>query len=219
MKKYIAGFVAGALVSTGIALAVEYQIEPNPYPVVINGREHNIEGYNINGRSYFQLRDLGKAMDFAVGFQNEQVVVDGSKPNSEVLDSTPTPTATPNPNAMTKEELVKAVNEIDVTQWMDTNTYSNANVTASDGVRVYIVNDVLSVGRYDILAKYNLEKKCQFMSSGDLTMRLETYTGSFVYDGEPLIEVVPKRYKTGYIPLDYYEKVLLPFLKAYFELG
>ena len=162
MKKYIAGFVAGALVSTGIALAVEYQIEPNPYPVLVNGREHNIEGYNINGRSYFQLRDLGKAMDFAVGFQNEQVVVDGSKPNSEVLDSTPAPTATPAPGALTKEELVKAVNEIDVSQWTDTNTYipaaSNANVTASDGLRVYIVNDVLSVAQSEILAKYNLEK-------------------------------------------------------------
>lgn len=106
MKKFLIGFISGAVLCGSLAVvAVEYNIYPNPYKVMVDGKETAIEGYNINDKSYFQLRDIGSAVGFQVGFDaaNETVLV-STDPTAvmpdENADPAPTestePTNTPN---------------------------------------------------------------------------------------------------------------------------
>lgn len=68
-KQFIAGFVCGAvLFGTTGAYAAGVLAVPSTQKVVIDGKNAAIEGYNINGNNYFKLRDLGKALDVAVNF-------------------------------------------------------------------------------------------------------------------------------------------------------
>lgn len=52
--------------------------------IYINGAQASVEVYKIDGSNYFKLRDLGKALDFYVGWTAEQgVFIDTAKPYSE----------------------------------------------------------------------------------------------------------------------------------------
>lgn len=91
MKKFLIGFISGAVLCGSLAVvAVEYNIYPNPYKVMVDGKETAIEGYNINDKSYFQLRDIGSAVGFQVGFDAE---------NGTVLVSTDPTAVMPDANA------------------------------------------------------------------------------------------------------------------------
>jgi hypothetical protein len=63
MKKgFIIGFIIAAFLFGGITYAAEELIvNPNPYPVLINGVETPVEAYNINGFTYLKLADMSKA--------------------------------------------------------------------------------------------------------------------------------------------------------------
>lgn len=61
-----------------------YQAAPTNDAVYINGVKIDLTAYKINGSNYFRLRDLGKALDFYVGWSAGQgVFIDTSKPYSE----------------------------------------------------------------------------------------------------------------------------------------
>lgn len=66
---FLAGFLCGAVLfgATG-AYAAGVLAEPSTQKVVVNGKNTAVQGYNIGGSNYFQLRDLGKALDVAVNF-------------------------------------------------------------------------------------------------------------------------------------------------------
>ena len=52
--------------------------------IYVNGQKIEAEVYNINGNNYFKLRDLGKALNFYVGWTLEQgVCIETNKPYSE----------------------------------------------------------------------------------------------------------------------------------------
>ena len=76
MKKFIAGFLVGALLFSFIGVFA-YNIYENPYKIMVNGVEKQIQGYNIDGYSYFKLRDIAQATNkFNVDFQNDNVIID-----------------------------------------------------------------------------------------------------------------------------------------------
>ena len=58
MKKYIAGIATGVILSCSVALAVNYTATENTFPIQLNGENVNVEGYNIDGSTYFKLRDI-----------------------------------------------------------------------------------------------------------------------------------------------------------------
>ena len=58
MKKYIAGIATGVILSFTVALAVNYTATENTFPIQLNGENVNVEGYNIDGSTYFKLRDI-----------------------------------------------------------------------------------------------------------------------------------------------------------------
>lgn len=89
MKKYIAGIATGVLLSCTVALAVNYTATENVFPVKLNGNDVSISGYNIDGSTYFKLRDIADVVGgFDVDFQNNtiQLAKDGYVyDNSQVI--------------------------------------------------------------------------------------------------------------------------------------
>lgn len=53
--------------------------------IIVNGEKLDLKAYKINGSNYFKLRDLGKALDFFVGYDASQksVIVSGSQGYTE----------------------------------------------------------------------------------------------------------------------------------------
>ena len=81
MKKFILGFVLGAMLFSGVfavSAAVEYRITPNPFKVTVDGVEKTLEAYNINDSTYFKLRDISDALGgmFNVDFKNNTIIID-----------------------------------------------------------------------------------------------------------------------------------------------
>ncbi|MDD6484062.1 MAG: hypothetical protein PUF72_05745 [Clostridiales bacterium] len=74
-KSNIASFVAGAvLFGTAGALAGQYIAYQNSFPVKLNGENISMEGYNIDGSTYFKLRDIADAVGgFSVDFHNDTI--------------------------------------------------------------------------------------------------------------------------------------------------
>ena len=75
MKKEIISFVAGAvLFGTAGVFAGQYTAVENPFPVQLNGEEVSVEGYNIDGSTYFKLRDIADIVGgFTVDFFNNTI--------------------------------------------------------------------------------------------------------------------------------------------------
>ena len=74
-KQFITGFVSATLIF-GVAgvLAATFTATDNPFPVQLNGEDVQIEGYNIEGSTYFKLRDIADVVGgFDVGFQNDTI--------------------------------------------------------------------------------------------------------------------------------------------------
>lgn len=97
MKKIIAGFIAGILVSSLVlgAVASLYVVE-NPFPVKVNGVVKDIEGYNINNTTYFRLRDVADAVGgLMVDFKDDTIILNdenytdpGDDPDNKPLSFT-----------------------------------------------------------------------------------------------------------------------------------
>lgn len=47
--------------------------------ILLNGKSVDLTAYNIAGNNYFKLRDLGKALDFYVGWDGKQVYIDSGR--------------------------------------------------------------------------------------------------------------------------------------------
>jgi mannitol-specific phosphotransferase system IIBC component len=62
-KQFVIGFILGALLfGTSITLAAEaLNVVANPFPVLINSIETQVEGYNIDGFTFLKLADFKKA--------------------------------------------------------------------------------------------------------------------------------------------------------------
>lgn len=79
MKKItsnIACFFSGVIIASTVgAIAANYTATENTFPIKVNGQDVQMEGYNIEGSTYFKLRDIGDKMGFDVGFENGIIYV------------------------------------------------------------------------------------------------------------------------------------------------
>ena len=86
-KDFIAGVIVGSLLfGTAGVFAVQYVATENPFSVQLNGNNIPIKGYNIDGSTYFKLRDIADIIgSFEVGFDNNtiQLAKDGYSYSSD----------------------------------------------------------------------------------------------------------------------------------------
>lgn len=74
-KSNIACFVAGAIIFGAVgAFAGQYVATENTFPIQLNGNNVNLKGYNIDGNTYFKLRDISDTIGgFSVDFNNNTI--------------------------------------------------------------------------------------------------------------------------------------------------
>ena len=62
------------ILSCSVALAVNYTATENTFPIQLNGENVNVEGYNIDGSTYFKLRDISDTVGgFNVDFNDSTI--------------------------------------------------------------------------------------------------------------------------------------------------
>ena len=83
LRRDVAGFAVGLLcggvIFGGVGIAsgvIATPLTEGSQKVTLDGQAVSLEGYNINGSNYFKLRDLGKAMDFGVTWNNDSRTVE-----------------------------------------------------------------------------------------------------------------------------------------------
>lgn len=78
IKEILCGVIIGSLLTSGIFVVAEeaLSVTPNPFKITVNGEAKNIEGYNINGSTYFKLRDIGNEVGFSVDFKEDTIMLD-----------------------------------------------------------------------------------------------------------------------------------------------
>ena len=82
----LAGTLAGAVLagpaSAGVAALTA---APSTQTFYVDGKQVDLEAYVINGHNYVQLRDVGRAVDFGVAYDQgaNRVLVDTSSPYTE----------------------------------------------------------------------------------------------------------------------------------------
>ena len=80
----VAAVAASATVATSAALTA-ITVSPSTQSFYVDGKQVDLEAYVINGHNYVQLRDIGRAVDFGVEYDQgaNRVLVDTSSPYTE----------------------------------------------------------------------------------------------------------------------------------------
>lgn len=194
IKQLICGVLIGALATISITALAEYVINPNPYPVKVNGQEVQIEGYNINDSTYFKLRDISAVVEgINVDFKDGMVTID-------TTDATPAPE--PSPAAISQippeaTELSPALSGYYRKGYSDGLT--------SDGIPYKIIDGVKYISTADINIVYDL--KAKGYEFGVRTL--------YDKDNNRVVDnmiVSDEHYDIEYT---YYETVLRPWLQAH----
>ena len=122
-KNFITGFVSGAVAFSMIgAFAANMITTPNTYEVQLDGKDVNIEGYNVDDYTYFKLRDISDAVGgFDVGFSNDTITIDtdtAAEPTPTVKPSTTD--LSPLPELTTKQrDGVQYVSKYDINDMLE----------------------------------------------------------------------------------------------------
>lgn len=65
--------VGGEMAASGTT-AVE-SCTPSDSTILLDGKEISLTGYRVNGNNYYKVRDIGEALGFSVGYENETVLI------------------------------------------------------------------------------------------------------------------------------------------------
>ncbi len=90
-KQTVVSFILGGILfsSAGVFAATQLNITPNPYPIVVNDENANVEGYNIEGRTYLQLRDITDILGISLAFVDNVIYIDKSNKVNNKVTQTP----------------------------------------------------------------------------------------------------------------------------------
>jgi hypothetical protein len=207
MKKWfnrqtITAFVLGITIalSGAIFAAEELRIYENPYPILVNGSEEQVEGYNINDHTFLSLPGLAKILGIDVKFNQVtdkiEVTTAVYAQNPSITDPAPTPTlvpriVSPKPTPRGPEDLELTVVEINGEKYVEP-----------------------TIGGYFYAIGFRIDSKVD--SNGNSIFML--YKKDYSKDDSDLRLIIPeiptKKVNYGlYIDYDYYIKTLLPILK------
>lgn len=72
-KQLIIGFTLGAVLFSSISIfAVDYIVNQNPFPILVNGAQKEVGALNVNNSTYIKLADAGEALGTKVAFNSEK---------------------------------------------------------------------------------------------------------------------------------------------------
>ncbi len=195
LKKFIIGFIVGALMFSIIPVMAQegLTVAPNPFPVVIDGVVTEVEGYNINGYTFLKLADFGKA-GLTVKFNETDKQIEISSTKKAVI--------TPEPIPDKGDDVVS-----------DVQVYEEGNydVVKIDGVEYYCEKSIPPW--YDLYAKgygvgYDKATDTAFLMkyNGDVK-QYDDYT--------VLLQNIPQTNYKGktYIEKNFYINSVLPLIK------
>jgi hypothetical protein len=122
MKKFLSGALCGVLLC-GIAAASGLVASPSTQKFFVDGRQADLTAYEIEGRNYLQLRDVGRAVGFGVTFDaaTDSVYIDTQSP---YVEETPPPV----------EKIPIAEKVLDGSEWAREDFSQQANPAVFDDV-------------------------------------------------------------------------------------
>lgn len=89
-KQLIPAVLAGTLIGAALVGPASAEVAaltaaPSTQTFYVDGKQVDLEAYVINGHNYVQLRDVGRAMDFGVTYDQgtNRVLVDTNSPYTE----------------------------------------------------------------------------------------------------------------------------------------
>jgi hypothetical protein len=143
IKTLAIGLIIGIMLGMGV-FAVEYVINPNPYPIVVNGQQQDIQALNIDGFTYMKLADAAKVLNTSVKFNEvaKQIEINTINTSTEEVSLMSTATAI---EYDTTTGLPVGAEIIEYKRWKDAVRYndniylSNAALTSSD---IWVRSDV-----------------------------------------------------------------------------
>ncbi len=171
-RKFITGFICGAVAFGTVGVfAGQFIATENTFPIQLNGENISMDGYNIEGNTYFKLRDISDIVGgFDVGFDNNTIKL--STTNDIASTPTPQPTVEPTPVSLPtvapiteKEETMatKPLSEVIYGHWQYnsdtinryyTISFSDSIVSKDTGTKKYfgtyeVNNDKVNVTFYE----------------------------------------------------------------------
>jgi hypothetical protein len=182
MKKFIIGFIVGALMFSIIPVMAQegLTVVPNPFPVLIDGVVTEVEGYNINGYTFLKLADFGKA-GLTVKFNETDKQIEISSTKKAVI--------TPEPIPDKGDDVVSDVEKF------EENGYQGIRV---DGVEYYLlksIDDAIRSNGYLFYFKPNTKKWALVNSKDNVMLNEVPYTifndNSYIVKGYYLNTILP----------------------------
>lgn len=129
-KQTIISFILGAILFSSVSVFATTQLNvvPNPFPIIVNGKTSDIEGYNIEGRTYLQLRDTAEILNVDLDFKNNKIYINNDEGNN--IQETPTPVAISTPVPTNIDIDINNESEVDEME----STITNKTI---DGIKIY----------------------------------------------------------------------------------
>ncbi len=204
MKKFILGTLTGAALCLSISALANLEATPNQFPIKLNGKEISLEGYNINGSTYFKLRDIGDKIGFGVDFADNTININMANTNINTVSAKPTPAPVVNPTPIPWSEVPPQATELNPAL---PSLSTRDNGLTSDGIPIRIVDGKKGVSQSDIELVYDFKDNHLGFGIGDLydeTSGLVVILSGIKY---------PDENDSGIIEYEYYETVLRPFIQ------
>jgi len=94
MKRFALGFLLGALLLVSVTAVasgvVERNIAPNSFDIIVDGETRAIEAYNIDGRTFLQLRAVAELFEGAeVDFVDGAIVIETGRSDAVSYETPP----------------------------------------------------------------------------------------------------------------------------------
>lgn len=82
-NKLITAAIVVLLAATPVLANEIFNATKNEFKVMVNDREVDIQGYNVDGYTYFKLRDIGNNLGFDVDFKDNTIIINNERHQSE----------------------------------------------------------------------------------------------------------------------------------------